>query len=69
MTCFKTLTVPQMVKRILSNIPELDYSFVLSSIYAKSDLGLEVISVQDWLYYFDSIVIDGKRNVDEKMQV
>lgn len=69
MSCFKRLTIPQMAKRILVNIPELDYSFVVSTIRNKGDLGLEEISVQDWLYYFDSIVIDRKGDVNEKMQV
>lgn len=62
----KVLSLEQMTKRILTNIPELDYSFVKSTLQKDCDFGFEQMSVQDWLYYFDSIVIDGMREIHEK---
>lgn len=69
MSFYKKLTVQQLTQRILANIPELNYSFVESTIKRKNkDLGMEVVNVQDWLYLFDSIVIDGREEIHEKAE-
>lgn len=56
----RELTVEQMAERVLLRIPELEKSYVIACLQSNQKYGLDELSVQRWVDYFDSIVIDGK---------